>query len=45
MIQFQNDLPVVKIIDFGSTFELKYGLPKIVHLSIIKTITPEYMPP
>lgn len=30
MLEFKEDLPVVKIIDFGSTFELQYGLPKIV---------------
>lgn len=30
MLEFKEDLPVVKIIDFGSTFELRYGLPKIV---------------
>jgi serine/threonine protein kinase len=26
----KGDIPTVKIIDFGSTFELEYGLPKIV---------------
>jgi serine/threonine protein kinase len=40
-----NDLPVVKVIDFGSTFEIAKGLPKIVFLSLSQTITPEYMPP
>lgn len=30
MLEFKEDLPIVKIIDFGSTFELRYGLPKIV---------------
>ena len=38
-------LPIVKVIDFGSTFEMAKGLPKIVFLSWSQTITPEYMPP
>jgi serine/threonine protein kinase len=32
MIELDGEEPSVKIIDFGSTFELKYGLPKIVRL-------------
>jgi hypothetical protein len=31
MIEWKGDVPHVKIIDFGSTFELKNGLPKIVN--------------
>ena len=27
-----NEIPIVKIIDFGSTFEYKHGLPKIVQI-------------
>lgn len=30
MIEFEGERPKVKVIDFGSTFELKYGLPKVV---------------
>jgi serine/threonine protein kinase len=30
MVEFKAEKPVVKVIDFGSTFELKYGLPKVV---------------
>lgn len=32
MVEMEGDKSRVKIIDFGSTFELKYGLPKIVYL-------------
>lgn len=31
MVEIKSDVPTVKVIDFGSTFELEYGLPKIVN--------------
>jgi len=36
----EADVPTVKLIDFGSTFELEYGLPKIVKHTSTQTITP-----
>lgn len=40
MIEFNGENPVVKIIDFGSTFELKYGLPKVVTPSPLRPSLP-----
>jgi serine/threonine protein kinase len=39
MIEFnKGDVPTVKIIDFGSTFELEYGLPKIVNIKLFRQL-------
>jgi hypothetical protein len=42
MVEIKSDVPTVKVIDFGSTFELEFGLPKIVNSALHRLLHQSY---